>query len=55
MAVEITGVPSSVFSQTITIIPTWETLDGTVVMAKGSARQDIVIANAIATLEQQEV
>lgn len=52
MAVEITGVPSEVFSQTITVIPAWETLDGTVVMATGNARQDIVIANAIATLEQ---
>ncbi len=50
MAVEIIGVPRDVFNQTITVIPAWETLDGTVV--KANARQDIVIANAIATLEQ---
>ena len=52
MAVEIIGVPRDVFNQTITVIPAWETLDGTVVTATGNARQDIVIANAIATLEQ---
>ena len=52
MALEITGVPSEVFNETITVTPAWKTLDGTIVRATENCRSDIKIADAIANLGQ---
>ena len=52
MAKVLTGVPSSEFSKTITIVPIWETLDGTTV--NGVAR-DIVINDIMAALNNEGV